>query len=125
MKIPSKTLCEVLRISNLSGKELDLEVAKCEGFTEYNPTTGKMLPPRKEYGLVELSAYNYSTDWAQAGPIIERERIDINFFAKPLAELNHDCYATKTPCHANGPTPLVAAMRCYLISKLGDEVEDW
>ena len=23
----------------------------------------------------------------------------------------------------NGPTPLIAAMRCYVASKLGDEVE--
>ena len=23
----------------------------------------------------------------------------------------------------NGPTPLIAAMRCYVISKLGEEVE--
>jgi hypothetical protein len=26
-------------------------------------------------------------------------------------------------CVAFGPTPLIAAMRCYVISKLGDEVE--
>jgi len=25
--------------------------------------------------------------------------------------------------HGKGPTPLIAAMRCYVASKLGDEVE--
>ena len=25
--------------------------------------------------------------------------------------------------HGRGPTPLIAAMRCYVASKLGDEVE--
>lgn len=41
---------------------------------------------------------DYTTDWAQGGPIIDA-----------------DCMS--------GPTPLIAAMRCFVSSKLGDEVE--
>jgi hypothetical protein len=63
------------------------------------------------------SEHNYSTDWALGGPIIEREKISI--------------FQTEGICNAcfigeksvNGPTPLIAAMRCYVVSKLGDEVE--
>ena len=65
----------------------------------------------------------YSAEWEYGGPIIEREKIDINFWGVPLTEMDHGCYATKTPHHANGPTPLIAAMRCYVVSKLGTEVE--
>jgi hypothetical protein len=61
----------------------------------------------------------YSTDWAQGGPIIEREGISIrqvltDFWAAEVeaGDYEHD-----------GPTPLIAAMRCYVASKLGDEIE--
>jgi hypothetical protein len=69
----------------------------------------------------------YSTDWAQGGPIIEREIISVS----------HDTagqtieWAAWTPAPIRdeaeafgyGPTPLIAAMRCYVASKLGDEVD--
>jgi hypothetical protein len=63
------------------------------------------------------SECHYSTDWAQGGPIIEREKI----------ELTHDGFEWWARIWADedyeGPTPLVAAMRCYVASKLGDEVK--
>lgn len=64
----------------------------------------------------------FSTDWNQGGPIIEQERIS----TKPYT-LGTDWFATvpsNTGGHLqNGPTPLIAAMRCFVASKLGDEVE--
>lgn len=69
---------------------------------------------------------NYSTDWAQAGPIIERE-------AHNLFKHNGGtewCCACNVPrdgytaiVTADGPTPLIAAMRCLCCSKLGDVVD--
>mgnify|MGYP000865133946 CR=1 FL=1 len=73
--------------------------------------------------------YSPSTIWAQGGPIIERECISV----VPL----HGAMwgATTFPIHqifkddseayyqGVGPTPLIAAMRCFCVSKLGDEVE--
>ena len=32
-------------------------------------------------------------------------------------------YIDHTPAHAEGKTPLIAAMRCYVESKLGSEVD--
>ena len=32
-------------------------------------------------------------------------------------------HVSTTPTYGYGPTPLIAAMRCYVASKLGDEVE--
>ena len=57
-------------------------------------------------------------DWAQGGPIIERERIN-------LVGDGGDRWMADDSIHMSyyGPTPLIASMRCYVASKLGDEVE--
>ena len=119
-----------MKTSELTGAALDWAVAKCEGFTDYDHATETMLAPRKAYGRVNLDEYSYSTDWGQGGPIIERERI----FLKP-SKLSpttskrtswgaHGFYKyTEQKVHRHGDTPLIAAMRCYVASKLGDEVE--
>ena len=61
---------------------------------------------------------NYAEDWAQGGPIIEREKITLEWTGEGWnAYIRHDDE------YPDGPTPLVAAMRCYVASKLGDEVE--
>ena len=61
-----------------------------------------------------------STDWSQGGPIIEREEIahwpdsEGGWFASAQEGRGKDYH---------GPTPLIAAMRCYVASKLGDKVD--
>ena len=70
----------------------------------------------------------YSTDWSQAGPIIEREHIEWQWL--PSSSKDHRYGARKpglsgakrTFC-MDGPTVLVAAMRCYVASVLGDTVD--
>jgi hypothetical protein len=65
--------------------------------------------------------YPYSTTWAMSGPIIEREGIMlVRHTAIPA--LNCGEYYWKAN-QTYGPTPLIAAMRCYVASKLGDEVD--
>lgn len=67
----------------------------------------------------------YSTDWAQGGPIIEREGINLDNYEK------NPRWSAWTPApdresgesQAYGPTPLIAAMRCFVQSRLGDEVD--
>jgi hypothetical protein len=59
-------------------------------------------------------------EWALGGPIIERERITL-IWARDngwLAKLNYFPFREEL-----GPTPLIAAMRAYVASKLGDEVD--
>ena len=66
--------------------------------------------------------YCYSRDWAQAGPIIERERI----YLSPLSdywEAQGDGPQYHDDTLQTGPTPLIAAMRCFVASRLGDEVD--
>ena len=113
-----------IKTSELTGNALDWAVAECLGHsfvfgdTEYTPD-GKLYA---RGGSVER---HYSTDWGQGGPIIEREKIDIEnthwepkvFYAKLLGDEPYGSSRTE------GPTLLIAAMRCYVASKLGDEVE--
>ena len=66
-----------------------------------------------------------STDWAQGGPIIERGGIAIS----PHDTLGWAAFQSHTAIDGViykdyfGPTPLIAAMRCYVASKLGDTVD--
>ena len=97
-----------MKTSELTGAALDWAVTKCEGF-DHNVTPGN------EWGL-----WGWATDWAQGGPIIEREGISISahldgfeWFARDYLGLNEQA----------AEKPLVAAMRCYVTSKLGDNIE--
>lgn len=103
-----------MKVNELTGAALDWAVAKCEGFDLLNI-----------YGHIRMDfCPRYSTDWAQGGPIIEREGLYICL--TPLAEtpdekwMATDKYGQITEY---GPTPLIAAMRCYVASKLGDEID--
>ena len=61
----------------------------------------------------------FSTNWSQGGPIIEREKMCVAYnFDDHTWEAGWDCYVKGW-----GVTPLIAAMRCYVASKLGDEVD--
>jgi hypothetical protein len=102
-----------MKTSDLTGAALDWAVAKCEGLPIVISCAGR---PRNQ----NAQPYKYSTDWAQGGPIIEREKIAIRENAD-----SPDWYACKRWDRdgAFGPTPLIAAMRCYVASKLGDEVD--
>lgn len=103
-----------MKTSELTGAALDWAVAECEG-EDYSPVTtysglGAEFPPT-----------NYSTDWAQGGPIIERERIETGY--DRTGRCSEPWIAATLERMITGPTALTAAMRCYVASKLGNEVE--
>jgi len=100
-----------MKTSELTGAALDWAVAKCEGAIN-----GDDL----DVGFILEGGYSPSTDWAQGGSIIEREKIDVMWCG--------DRWCAYTMCGdkqlvTEGVTPLIAAMRGYVASKLGDEVE--
>jgi hypothetical protein len=78
-----------------------------------------------------------STDWSQGGPIIEREKINLSVdYQDDALSLDMIPIGWKANLWNNsvpgtpgflqwayGPTPLIAAMRCYVASKLGDNIE--
>jgi hypothetical protein len=114
-----------MKTSELTGAALDWAVAKCEhtikrhkyGSPCFNPNTKRIYETE---GLQQIGVnFAPSTDWAQGGPIIERERITID---SDLTIWCASCDSNQSAmCY--GPTPLIAAMRCYVASKLGDTVD--
>ncbi len=98
-----------MKTSELKGDVLDWAVAVLdgydEGWLERNPA---QLPP-------------YSVKYDLGGPIIEREKICVG------RVVDEDLWAA-CPEHDwddqhFGPTFLIAAMRCFVATRLGDEVE--
>jgi hypothetical protein len=70
----------------------------------------------------------FHQDWSKGGPIIEREGITWVFEgdASPSYELGDRTYYAKHPLRGlefKGPTPLIAAMRCFVASRLGEEID--
>jgi hypothetical protein len=99
-----------MKTQDLIDPALDWAVAKSDGWdgpdlASYLFTSRRVKP---------------SVDWSQGGPIIERERIAMwpdeegGFLASADEGKGNDYH---------GPTPLIAAMRAYVASKLGDEVD--
>lgn len=122
-----------IKTSELTGAALDWAVAKCEG-ERYFAESGV-----NGIGM-EFDATRYSTDWSQGGPIIEREGILLRPIRHPGHSMDGLWLATFDPGNTGtmvqfvkrknwprryheGPTPLIAAMLCYVASKLGDEVD--
>jgi len=94
----------LMKTAELTGAALDWAVAKCEGVIN-----GDDL----DIGFIRERGYTPSTDWAQGGLIIEREKLSVEWI---------DSERWLCGWHS-GKTPLIAAMRCYVASKLGDYVD--
>ena len=82
-------------------------------------------------GWSEAQNFNPSTNWAQGGRLIDREKLCVGYQHQldpayvPLLDPATICWARTTAGGylKYGPTPLIAAMRCLIASKLGDEVD--
>ena len=125
------------KVSELIGAQLDYWVARAEGVPAidlYIREIQRSSPPAfhcvrsMQSGLLQM--LDYSTNWAAAGPIIEREMICLDagdgMFGKPktwAAWLSADA-PVRAVDEITGPTPLIAAMRCYVASKFGPLVEE-
>jgi hypothetical protein len=122
------------KTSELGGVLLDYAVSLCEkGQFEYART---LTNPARIIGVGIREGrtgrtYSPSTVWLDGGPIIERERIAL--IAGSEVQPGHNCWTAKMPGpHGYYPEegsviafegPLVAAMRAYVASKLGETVE--
>lgn len=114
-----------MKTSELKDLALDWAVAKCEGVQVTLSKTGYLIfiDPAVYSGPMGRG-FNPSTDWAQAGPIIEDGGIATSQY-DDYPNWSATMYATDFNEHivAHGPTLLIAAMRCYVASKLGDDVD--
>ena len=101
-----------MKTSELTGAALDWAVAKCAGH----------LPDGYSF---DPYMHCYSTSWTKGGPIIDRQKISIIEEANGLwLGSIGGCTDLDMPLwQEHGPTPLIAAMRCYVASKLGDNID--
>ena len=126
-----------IKTSELSGPALTWAVAKCLGedvsvvVNESTPEvwfnhdinhsiTHKNRKGEDRFILngkpVGLFGNPVEYGWEHVGEIIEQEKIDTRWTGE-------NWIAGKLVKWVTGPTLLIAAMRCYVMSKLGEEVE--
>lgn len=107
-----------IKTKELAGPALDWAVAKCGGA---HPQIS--YPDKRLFGAIG-DTFDYSTNWAQGGPVIEREKIQLLPSITKCEQPWHSSNpANDYVSHQYGPTPLIAAMRCFVASRLGEEVE--
>ena len=107
-----------MKTCELTGPALDWAVAKCEQYPMGIWYDEDGMPMIRDD---EVPEWQPSTDWSQGGPIIGRERISVGTNDDDWCA---DITAGETGfVRGFGPTPLIAAMRCYVASKLGGEVD--
>lgn len=113
-----------MKTSELTGPALDWAVAFALGAMNNDPSL------RTAEGFREHQArypqHCYVRYWSQGGPIIGRECIALDWVGSEWAAKSWELLEGKIlrqRSYAYGPTPLIAAMRCFVASKLGDEVD--
>ena len=118
-----------MKTSELQGAALDWAVAIALGHNKQDVITDFGVYIRIKTQPAGMLTFCPSTDWSQGGPIIEQELNNLFKLhgrvgdppvwcaAKHVHRDGHTALLSLT-----GPTPLVAAMRCYVASRLGDEV---
>lgn len=117
------------KVADLEGPLLDLAVSKAEGLKAVIHLVDNALSPFFECCVLNESGrlqhqYMPSRDWTTGGPIIDRERLQVG----PRL-VDGDWYGAwrsvclswegRTHTDVEAEAPLLAAMRCYVISKLG------
>jgi hypothetical protein len=118
-----------MKVSELSGMLLDAWVARAEG---HNVATIKQGDVVAGYQLYYYSGDtpplpNYSTIWADGGPIIDREEGSVTpaycIYTDVVSYFAFMGRGIKR-YQASGPTPLVAAMRAFVGFRFGAEVPE-
>lgn len=104
-----------MKTAELTGTALDWAVAKCEGFCLNLRITID--------GEEQWAFHPYSTVWNHGGPILEREKISDSWQGAVWEAVSEEFGTLRSIAVEIGPTRLIAGMRCYVASKLGDEID--
>jgi len=115
-----------IKVSEATNTQLDWAVAKALGR---NP----LVNDKNSFFIFGTKGewFSPSTDWAQGGPIIEREGIELHGSILDAGNCWAQFYRPHTTFDGGarhyhrqeGPTPLIAAMRCFICSRFGAIVE--
>lgn len=126
-----------IKVSEATGPVLDWMVAKAVGIKcsimtqrdfEQQPYVPRKWVQIWDQEVVDYVSYEPSIDWSQGGPIIEREiyqllRCQSGSRGPVYWEAARGFEDDADHVVMFGPTLLTAAMRCFVASRLGDEVE--
>lgn len=116
-----------IKVSEATGRTLDWLVELTE-----RAVRGEAVDTLENGDIVLLGFIGrYSDDWAKGGPIIEREFMDLETLPCGIDSRNGTFatwrawthYESQDSFEASGQTALIAAMRCFVVSRLGEEVE--
>lgn len=106
-----------IKTGELKEIALDWAVAIAEGLKDQKPFTALEL-----FRAIRANGdFHYSCNWSEAGPIIEREWVELINNGQDWIAIGRG-FGEDAP-EGLGSTPLIAAMRCYVASKLGDCVD--
>jgi hypothetical protein len=110
-----------VKVCELFDGQLNWAVAKALGLVVEDVTLDRSVI------FVDGEAFRPDEDWAQGGPIIERKKLGVFWV------YDDDCWHCETGCTdenadekyctETGDTPLRAAMRCFVASELGNEID--
>lgn len=125
-----------IKVNKLTGAALDWAVAKCE-YPEliWGETIGLSAHIQELIVIPQFKEpkcwWCPSTLWIQGGPIIERERIELIRWDGTwgveegtwVANIQHEDkrFGGMMLSEGQGTTPLIAAMKCYVASRLCDQ----
>jgi len=119
-----------MKTSTLTGAALDKAVALAlNGMFELGARRTDLkfvVIQGRRYGWGNkqaCGAWAPSTDWSQGGPLIERERIQLHIDEHGNDFAIHWIRSIGYGPRIDGPTPLIAAMRCFVSSRVSDTVE--
>jgi hypothetical protein len=110
-----------IKTNELTGIALDWAVTKIEEPDALRFGVEDWREQRRSRTKGGEYQYRWHTSWNQGGPLIELESICLSRWT-----CGWDACMTNGPRAArrvNGDTPLIAAMRCFVASRLGDEVD--
>lgn len=127
---------KTIEVAKATNEQLNWLVAKCECPNDVrdgrptfwlHPNNNKLVCRQTYNHAANPKGYelcHFSTNPAQMQPIIEREHISTNWLGTHWqANVGFDPESGESDADEAGHTCLVAAARCYVVSKLGDEVE--
>ena len=121
-----------VKTTELTGIALDYAVALASGATAFQSDDIRWFFTLHGDTYVLSSgwggmSYQPSDNWAQGGPIIEQEgitlRVNAHISSHWVAFIDFGGSNCNIKARQSGPTPLIAAMRCVVAHKLGEEVE--
>jgi len=128
-----------MKTADLEGALIDYWVAKAEGYAitwcNQHDDPNDLYYPNFYWSGNDLTGkrivecmFQPSMDWSIAGPIIEREKICLEWSTEgwDACRMTEELEMKMMPDihRKEGPTPLLAAMRCFVAQKYGEEVPD-